>query len=93
MHSGSRSVDPAGILEGEPCGLLSFLIAYSVDDERGDLAHSMKRVFEQLPRELSAISSRYDWALTRGYLLKGTRGNTCGIGPKKGACISARLLR
>lgn len=61
------------ILDGEPCELLHFLITYTIDDERGNLADSMKRIFDQLPSETAAIAKRYDWALARGYLLKGTR--------------------
>lgn len=65
-------LNPA-LLDGNPCELLNFYVTYCVDDERGDLDQAMRRLFDQFPPELQTLSRQYDWALGKGYLLKGTR--------------------
>jgi glycosyltransferase involved in cell wall biosynthesis len=61
------------ILTGEPCELVEYMIANVINDDQGNLADYLKRIFVQLPIELTQISERYQWALARGYMIKGIR--------------------
>jgi glycosyltransferase involved in cell wall biosynthesis len=61
------------ILDGDPSELLEFLVMYCIDDEPTDLSGLMKRIFGQLPLEMTAVAKRCHWALARGYLLRGIR--------------------
>ena len=61
------------ILKGNPCEFVEFLVINCSDDENVDYAELLKRVFDQLPQEISSLSEQYAWALGRGYLVKGVR--------------------
>ncbi len=61
------------ILQGQPCELVDFLLRESIADESIDHQVLLKRILAQLPPELAWLDSQYDWAVARGYLLKGTR--------------------
>ena len=61
------------ILEGRPCDLVDALIVTCSDNEMMDHTDLLKRVFAQLPPEMSQISSQLDWAIGRGFLLRGAR--------------------
>lgn len=61
------------ILEGDPCELVEALIVTCSDNEKVDHADLLKRVFAQLPPETARISGQLDWAIARGYLLRGAR--------------------
>jgi len=61
------------IIEGMPCELVHFFLMCSIDDETLDHETILKRVFTQLPLEMSQISGQINWAIARGYLLKSLR--------------------
>jgi glycosyltransferase involved in cell wall biosynthesis len=61
------------ILKGIPCELVHFLLICSIDDESLNHETILKAIFSQFPPELPQITDQLDWAVTRGYLLKGVR--------------------
>ena len=61
------------ILNGKPCELVEFLVINCSDDENEDYQSLLRKVFDQLPRDISSLSGQFDWALPRGFLLKGSR--------------------
>lgn len=65
-------LDPL-ILKGKHCELVNFFLIWSIDDENHDHAALLKQIFAQLPSEIAYLSKEYDWAVARGYLLKGVR--------------------
>ena len=64
--------DPS-VLDGNPCELVDFLLSECIADDSVDHEALLKQVFAQLPKELSWLSSQYDWSVARGYLWKGIR--------------------
>lgn len=65
-------LDPS-VLEGQPCRLLASLVSFSIVDESKNSEALLRRMFDQLPRELAWLTEQRDWALAYGYLLKGVR--------------------
>lgn len=61
------------IVEDKPCELMTSFLINCIDDESLDHESLLQRVLEQLPQELDWLSDQYSWAVTQGYLLKGTR--------------------
>jgi len=61
------------IVDGRPSGLVKFLLKNSTDDENLDHGELLQRIFAQLPDKMSHLSEQYDWAVARGYVLKGVR--------------------
>lgn len=61
------------IFEGRPCKFVRDLVAFSVADENQDHTILMRTIFNQIPPELEQLSEQYEWAVGRGYLLKGLR--------------------
>lgn len=61
------------LINGEPCGLTKFLLIYSIDDEDASHEALLGKIFDQFPSELATVSHQYRWAVSHGYLLKGTR--------------------
>jgi glycosyltransferase involved in cell wall biosynthesis len=61
------------LVEGTPCQLLHMFMDYSVTDDSIDHKVLLNKLTSQLPVELSWLSDNYDWAVARGYLLRGTR--------------------
>lgn len=61
------------IVKGIPCELVKFFLICSVDDQSQNHALILKRIFAQLPPEIADLSNQYDWAVARGYLIKGVR--------------------
>lgn len=61
------------ILEGSPCELVNALVITCSDNEHVDHAELLRRVFAQLPPEMSRIADQLDWAIARGFLLRGAR--------------------
>lgn len=61
------------ILQGAPCELLNHFLINCIDDESQQHEAILYRVLAQLPPELAGLSEQYDWAVGRGYLLKGIR--------------------
>jgi glycosyltransferase involved in cell wall biosynthesis len=64
--------DPS-FLSGQPNRLLTTLISASIVDESQDHDQLLRRMIKQLPPELSGTVAQCDWAVARGYLLRGTR--------------------
>jgi hypothetical protein len=65
-------LDPS-VLEGHPCELVDFLMMESIADENVNHETLLQRIVAQWPSELGGLSSQYDWAVARGYLLRGVR--------------------
>jgi len=61
------------LIEGNPCPLVSFMMGYAIDDESHDYEVLLKRLFCQFPKETEDVSRQYDWALSRGYLIRAVR--------------------
>jgi hypothetical protein len=49
------------------------MLTSSIVDESRNYETLLQSIFAQLPPEMAYLSEQYDWALARGYLLKGTR--------------------
>jgi glycosyltransferase involved in cell wall biosynthesis len=63
--------DPSYDLRGKD-GLVNFLI-HSATRDGGDHEERLHRVFTHLPEEMGQDSRLREWAIGRGYLVKGTR--------------------
>ncbi len=63
----------SSVIGGNPCELVEFLLSDSIADASLDHEQKLKAIFEQLPQELSYLSSQYNWAVQRGFLWKGIR--------------------
>jgi hypothetical protein len=61
------------IVEGTPSELVDFVLICSVDDDNQDHQVILKTIFAQLPAEMAHLSMQYDWAVARGFLIKGVR--------------------
>jgi glycosyltransferase involved in cell wall biosynthesis len=61
------------IIEGVPCELVNFFLTCSLDDDSLNHAALLKQIFAQLPPELSRLAAQYDWAVARGFAIKGAR--------------------
>jgi glycosyltransferase involved in cell wall biosynthesis len=61
------------VLQGEPSMLLNFLLFFCTKDESLDHGEVLRRFFDQLPQEIAFSSNQYDWAVGRGYLIRGVR--------------------
>lgn len=61
------------LMSGTPPLLVNDLVVDSIDDEGGSLEDVSKKIFENLPQELSELAKYHPWALTRGYLMQGVR--------------------
>jgi glycosyltransferase involved in cell wall biosynthesis len=79
----------SSVLEGRPCELVDFLMMESIADESLNHERLLQRIFAQLPSELRWLSSQYDWAVARGYFLKGIRAIMWDR-PKDGSAHLAR---
>jgi glycosyltransferase involved in cell wall biosynthesis len=66
------------ILDGQPANLLHFLLICSIDDEGQSHEEILKRIFAQLPPAMAHLSRNFDWAVARGYFLKGVRATIWG---------------
>jgi glycosyltransferase involved in cell wall biosynthesis len=69
--------DPS-FLDGEPCALTETMISYAIVDETMDHGNLLRRMAAQLPDEYRWPNTRCDWAVARGYLLRGTRAAMWG---------------
>ena len=61
------------IVDGNPSELVRFLAANSIADESVDHEENIAFLFDQFPPEMAHLSDQLDWAVARGYVLKGTR--------------------
>ena len=59
--------------EGQPSELVVFLVANTAADGSVDVKEHLTKIFAQLPSELASQSTQLDWAIARGYLLRGTQ--------------------
>lgn len=59
------------ILEGDPCPYVEMLARMSSADIRLNHEIVLKNIFLQLPDELKRLTKQLDWAISRGYLIKG----------------------
>ena len=64
--------DPS-ILGGQPSRLVETLIDYSIVDESRDNDQLLRNMVSQLPPEIALSEEESDWAVARGYLLRGAR--------------------
>jgi len=64
--------DPS-LLDGKPCQLVKSFMSYGILDESIDHDQLLRTMFDQLPPELAWLSEQVDWAVARGYLVRGTR--------------------
>jgi glycosyltransferase involved in cell wall biosynthesis len=63
----------SSILIGKPCELVRHIVMNCSEDENLKFSELLEKIFAQLPPEMNEISDQFEWALARGYLLKGTR--------------------
>lgn len=61
------------LLQGNPCELVESFVTIGASDERGDLQDLLQSLFSHLPTRAATLSSQQDWAVARGFLLKGAR--------------------
>ncbi|MBI5650364.1 MAG: glycosyltransferase family 2 protein [Chloroflexi bacterium] len=61
------------LLVGEPCDLINELVWHSVADASADHAQILRQVVDQLPGEMAGVAAQFEWAVARGYLIKGMR--------------------
>jgi glycosyltransferase involved in cell wall biosynthesis len=66
------SLNPT-LLQGWPCELVNFFAFNSAIDSSFDLEELLQKIFNQLPAELAGLSTQLDWAVARGYLIRGTQ--------------------
>jgi glycosyltransferase involved in cell wall biosynthesis len=61
------------IVHGNPCHYVKMLSHMSSADENQDHVAVINDIFSQFPEELLHLSQQKDWAVGRGYLIKGIR--------------------
>jgi glycosyltransferase involved in cell wall biosynthesis len=61
------------IVQGNPCHYVKMLTRMSTADENQDHVSVIDYVFSQLPKELMHLSEQKEWAVGRGYMIKGLR--------------------
>lgn len=61
------------ILSGMPCELVNNFVMNCSEDENLNFSEFLEKVFAQLPQELDQVIGQFNWAIARGYLLKGVR--------------------
>jgi len=54
------------------------LVSNSVADDSLDHERLLRRIFSQLPPEFNHVDSQLEWAVGRGYLIKGARATIWG---------------
>lgn len=79
------------ILSGEPSELLSLFLVNSIDDENLDHTALLKRIFDHLPPGVPWGRAQLEWAIGRGYLLKGLRNLMWGRLEKGGNDINQAI--
>lgn len=65
-------LDPSLAL-GMPNQFLETIVTWSVMDESEDHEQMIKRIMDQLPNNLKPLTKEYEWAIAKGYLMKGIR--------------------
>ena len=94
------------ILIGNPSKLLETMIDYSVEDESKSHEQILRRLTNQLSSEFVELNNHYNWAVARGYLLRGVRAiiwgrnqdgqdhfmNAIKLGAHVDQALSARII-
>jgi len=65
-------LDPT-LLDGNPSGLINYLLDNIIKDENQDHEKLLRRMVSLLPFEVAELAEQTNWAVVRGYILKGTR--------------------
>jgi glycosyltransferase involved in cell wall biosynthesis len=84
------------LLDGKPCQLVKSFMSYGILDESRDHGQLLPMMFDQLPPKLASLADQVDWAVARGYLIRGTRGVMWGRtqeGQAHFECAAARSAR
>jgi hypothetical protein len=85
------------LLAGQPSPLMEAMISNSIVDESVDHDPLLRSMLDQLPPEAAWPREQYDWAVARGYLLRGTRTTFWGREERGGehfaraAALGARI--
>lgn len=61
------------LVQGNPCELVDSFVTNGAYDDRKDLKDLLYSLFSHLPSQFAVLARQQDWAITRGYLLKGVR--------------------
>jgi hypothetical protein len=61
------------LIEGKPCEWVIFIVYDSASDGSVEMEAHIEKIFDQLPPEFAALSAQYEWAVSHGYLIKGTQ--------------------
>jgi glycosyltransferase involved in cell wall biosynthesis len=61
------------ILTGNSSKLIDTLIYYSIVDDSKPHEQILRKIMDQLPSEFAGLDDQYEWAVARGYLLRGLR--------------------
>jgi glycosyltransferase involved in cell wall biosynthesis len=61
------------ILTGNSSKLIDTLIYYSIVDDSKPHKQILRKIMDQLPSEFAGLDDQYEWAVARGYLLRGLR--------------------
>jgi glycosyltransferase involved in cell wall biosynthesis len=79
------------IMYGKPAKFMQLLLSICIDDENINHEERLKRILKQLPFEFRQLSEQYDWAVTTGYLLRGSRAIIWGR-PEEGCAQFDRAV-
>lgn len=61
------------LIDGKPSELIDFLVNFNFQDKNIDHERFLSKFIDQLPPEFNWISQEYDWAVSRGFLIRGTQ--------------------
>lgn len=68
----ARQHAPA-LLTGEPAELVLAMLTQTIADGSVDIAEHLNQLFDQFPPEMQHLQKQLDWAIARGYLVRGTQ--------------------
>jgi hypothetical protein len=61
------------LMEGQPSKLIEYFIVHGIADDGKNHDEFLREIFSQLPLEAYCLTEQLEWAIARGYLLKGAR--------------------
>jgi glycosyltransferase involved in cell wall biosynthesis len=61
------------LLADRPAELVKFMMTNTAADGSVDLADHLRKIFDQFPHEMKKLATQLDWAIARGYLIRGTQ--------------------
>jgi glycosyltransferase involved in cell wall biosynthesis len=73
--------DPS-FLKGDPSPLTETMISYAIVDETRNHDKLLRKMAQQLPEEYGWSNALCDWAVARGYLMRGMRAAMWGRDPE-----------